>query len=193
MRPDHVHMLLSIPPAYAVAHIMGCIKGKSAIHMARTCMGKRRNSTGQHVWAHGYDVSTVGREESSIRESSRKQEGEDTRLDQMGLGNRHLKAAHLGSLCAVHRRGRVKRFPTATAGSGSLMCKPPAVPEVTASLHCTLQQRLTTREVFPNDDALVQVLSLAWPQVATKWTCPMRDWKAALHPFVIVSGERVLV
>ena len=83
--PDHVHMLLSIPPKYSVAQIVGFIKGKSAIHIARTFMGKRRNYTGQHFWARGYDVSTVGREESIIREYIRKQEVEDKRLDQMGL------------------------------------------------------------------------------------------------------------
>jgi putative transposase len=83
--PDHVHMLLSIPPKYAVAQIVGFIKGKSAIHIARTFMGRRRNYTGQHFWARGYYVSTVGREERIIREDIRKQEVEDKRLDQMGL------------------------------------------------------------------------------------------------------------
>ena len=83
--PDHVPMLLSIPPKYAVAQIVGFIKGKSAIHIARTFMGRRRNYTGQHFWARGYYVSTVGREERIIREYIRKQEVEDKRLDQMGL------------------------------------------------------------------------------------------------------------
>ena len=83
--PDHVHMLLSIPPKYSVAQIVGFIKGKSAIHIARTFLGRRRNYTGQHFWARGYYVSTVGREESIIREYIRKQEVEDKRLDQMGL------------------------------------------------------------------------------------------------------------
>jgi putative transposase len=82
---DHVPMLLSIPPKYSVAPIVGFIKGKSAIHMARTFMGKRSNSTGPHFWARGYYVSTVGREASMIREYLRKQEVEDKRLDQMGL------------------------------------------------------------------------------------------------------------
>lgn len=83
--PDHVHMLLSIPPKYSVAQIVGFIKGKSAIHIARTFMGRRRNDTGQHFWGRGYYVSTVGREEKSIREYIRKQEAEDKRLDQRGL------------------------------------------------------------------------------------------------------------
>jgi putative transposase len=79
-------MLLSIPPTYSVAHSVGLIKGKSAIHLARTCMGKRRNSTGQPCWARGYSVSTVGREASILREYIRTQEVEDNRFDQMGLG-----------------------------------------------------------------------------------------------------------
>ena len=82
---DHVHMLVSIPPKYSVAQIVRFIRGKSAIHIARTFLGRRRNYTGQHFWARGYYVSTVGREESVIREYIRKQEMEDKRLDQMGL------------------------------------------------------------------------------------------------------------
>ena len=58
---DHVHMLLSIPPKYSVAQVVGFIKGKAAIHIARTFMGRRKNSTGHHCWARGYYVSTVGR------------------------------------------------------------------------------------------------------------------------------------
>jgi putative transposase len=82
---DHVHMLLSIPPKYSVAQVVGFIKGKSAIHLARTFMGRRKNYTGQHFWARGYYVSTVGRDEATIREYIRTQEAEDRRLDQLGL------------------------------------------------------------------------------------------------------------
>ena len=82
---DHVHMLLSIPPKYAVAQVVGYIKGKSAIHIARTFMERKRNFVGQHFWARGYFVSTVGRDEHIIREYIRKQEEADTRLDQLGL------------------------------------------------------------------------------------------------------------
>ena len=64
---DHVHMLLSIPPKYAVAQVLGFIKGKSAIHIARSYLGRRQNFTGQHFWARGYYVSTVGRDEATIR------------------------------------------------------------------------------------------------------------------------------
>jgi len=82
---DHVHMLLSIPPKYSVAQVVGFIKGKAAIHIARTFMGRRKHSTGHHVWARGYSVSTVGRDEAVIREYIRTQEAEDRRLDHMDL------------------------------------------------------------------------------------------------------------
>ena len=72
--PDHVHMMLSIPPKYAVAQVVGYIKGKSTIHVARTYMGRQRNYAGQHFWARGYFVSTVGRDEQVIREYIRHQE-----------------------------------------------------------------------------------------------------------------------
>jgi putative transposase len=82
---DHVHMLLSIPPKYAVAQVLGFIKGKSAIHIARTYLGRRQNFTGQHFWARGYYVSTVGRDETTIRQYIQKQEAEDQRLDQLEI------------------------------------------------------------------------------------------------------------
>jgi len=82
---DHVHMLLSIPPKYAVAQVLGFIKGKSAIHIARTYLGRQQNFTGQHFWARGYYVSTVGRDEATIREYIRKQEEDDRRLDQLEI------------------------------------------------------------------------------------------------------------
>ena len=83
--PDHVHMLIAIPPKYAVAQVVGFIKGKSAIHLARVYGERKRNFVGQHFWARGYFVSTVGRDERVIREYIRKQEQEDARLDQLGL------------------------------------------------------------------------------------------------------------
>jgi putative transposase len=85
LMPDHVHMLLSIPPKYAVSQVIGYIKGKSAIHVARTYMGERRNFVGQHFWARGYFVSTVGRDEAVIRDYIREQEAEDKRSDQTKL------------------------------------------------------------------------------------------------------------
>lgn len=82
---DHVHMLISIPPKHAVAHVVGYMKGKSAIHIARTFLGRRQNFAGQHFWARGYYVSTVGRDEETIRAYIQRQEQEDQRLDQLGL------------------------------------------------------------------------------------------------------------
>ena len=82
---DHVHMLLSIPPKYSVAQVVGFIKGKAAIHIARTFMGRRKNYTGHHCWARGYSGSTVGRDEAVIRAYIRTQEAEDHRLDQRDL------------------------------------------------------------------------------------------------------------
>ena len=85
LMPDHVHMMISIPPKYAVSQVIGFIKGKSAIHIARRYSGRQRNYVGQHFWARGYFVSTVGRDEQVIREYIRRQEKEDRRIDQMQL------------------------------------------------------------------------------------------------------------
>ena len=85
LRSDHVHMLISIPPKYSVAQVIGFIKGKSAIHIARNFMGHRKNFIGQHFWARGYYVSTVGRDEATVREYIKQQEQEDRRLDQLRM------------------------------------------------------------------------------------------------------------
>jgi putative transposase len=82
---DHVHRLLSIPPKHSVSQVVGFIKGKSAIHLARVYGERKRNFVGQHFWARGYFVSTVGRDEAVIREYIKNQEKEDERLDQLGL------------------------------------------------------------------------------------------------------------
>lgn|SRR5438477_12882603 len=63
---DHVHMLISIPPKYAVSEIIGYLKGKSAISVARQFGGRQRNFNGERFWARGYAVSTVGFEEEKI-------------------------------------------------------------------------------------------------------------------------------
>ena len=60
LMPDHVHMGIAIPPKYAVASVVGFLKGKSAIAIARQLCCKERNFTGDHLWARGYAVSTVG-------------------------------------------------------------------------------------------------------------------------------------
>ncbi len=82
---DHVHMLISIPPKYSVSQVIGFLKGKSAIQIARNYLGHRRNFTGQKFWARGYHVSTVGRDEQAVREYIQAQEKEDRRIDQLGL------------------------------------------------------------------------------------------------------------
>jgi len=82
---DHVHMMLSIPPKYSVSQVVGFIKGKSAIHLARVYGERKRNFVGQSFWARGYYVSTVGRDEAVIREYIRNQEKEDERLEQLNL------------------------------------------------------------------------------------------------------------
>ena len=86
LMPDHVHMCISIPPKYAVAHVVGYIKGKSAIQVARRFGGRKRNFTGEHFWARGYFVSTVGLDEAMVRAYIRNQESEDERYDQMKFG-----------------------------------------------------------------------------------------------------------
>jgi putative transposase len=88
LMPDHVHMLISIPPKYAVSNVIGYIKGKSAIHVARVYGERKRNFVGQHFWARGYYVTTVGRDETVIREYIRTQEEADHRLDQMNMWRR---------------------------------------------------------------------------------------------------------
>ena len=85
LMPDHVHMLLSVPPKYSVSNVLGFIKGKSAIHIARVYAGRRRNYVGRHFWARGYWVSTVGKNEAAVRQYIQNQEKEDKRLEQLEL------------------------------------------------------------------------------------------------------------
>jgi putative transposase len=82
---DHVHIMISIPPKHAVSSVVGYIKGKSAIHLARTYGERKQNYAGQNFWARGYFVSTVGRDEAVVRDYIRNQEKEDGRLDQLNL------------------------------------------------------------------------------------------------------------
>ena len=83
--PDHAHMLISIPPKFAVSQVVGFIKGKSAIHIAREFFGRRKDFTGEEFWARGYLVSTVGKNEDAIRKYIKEQEREDRRIDQLKL------------------------------------------------------------------------------------------------------------
>ena len=85
LMPDHVHMMIAIPPKYAVSQVVGYIKGKSAIHLARVYGERKRSFVGQHFWARGYFVSTVGRDEAVIRAYIRAQVEADKKLDQLML------------------------------------------------------------------------------------------------------------
>jgi putative transposase len=85
LMPDHVHILLSVPPKYSLAQVVGFIKGKSAIQIARNFGGRKRNFSGQNFWARGYFVSTVGKDERTVREYIKKQEKDDRSIDQLNL------------------------------------------------------------------------------------------------------------
>ena len=81
LQPDHVHILLSIPPKYAMSQVIGFMKGKSAIHLARTYGERKQNFVGQSFWERGFLVSTAGRDDAVVREYIRNQEKEDQRLE----------------------------------------------------------------------------------------------------------------
>jgi putative transposase len=82
---DHVDMMLMIPPKYSVSGVVGYIKGKSAIAIARRFMDRKKNFVGLSFWARGYYVSTVGKDEAQVRNYIREQEKEDRRLDQLKM------------------------------------------------------------------------------------------------------------
>jgi len=84
--PDHVHLLLGIPPRFSVANTVGFLKGKSAIRIHREYLGWQTNFTGYHFWAKGYCVSTVGLAEDVIREYIRRQEPEEMKQEKLALG-----------------------------------------------------------------------------------------------------------
>ena len=85
LQADHLHMLISIPPKYSVAQVVGFMKGKSAIHIARTFMNRRKNFIGENFWARGYYVSTAGKDEEIVRRYIIQQEAADRRIDQLQL------------------------------------------------------------------------------------------------------------
>ena len=105
LMPDHVHMLLSIPPKYAVSQVLGYIKGRSAIHLARVYGKLKRGFTGQYFWARGYFVSTIGRDEKVIRDYIKNQEKEDQRLDQFWINL--ICGAEWLPIGSLTNRGRV--------------------------------------------------------------------------------------
>lgn len=71
---DHVHILIAIPPKYAVSSVIGFMKGKSTIAVARKYLGRERNYSGEHLWARGYAVSTAGFDVGQIQEYIKNQE-----------------------------------------------------------------------------------------------------------------------
>jgi putative transposase len=85
LMPDHVHMLISIPPKYSVAEVIGFMKGKSSIWIAQNIERRQRNFMGHKFWARGYFVTTVGRDEEKIRAYIKNQEMADQHIDQMAL------------------------------------------------------------------------------------------------------------
>ena len=85
LQADHLHMLIKIPAKYSVAQVVGFIKGKSAIHIARVFMNRRKNFIGENFWARGYYVSTAGKDEEVVRRYILQQETEDRRIDQLQL------------------------------------------------------------------------------------------------------------
>jgi putative transposase len=83
---DHAHMCLSIPPKYSVSTVVGFLKGKSAISIAKNFKGRQRNFNVEAFWARGYYVSTVGLDEDMVKEYIRNQEKNDVHLDQLSIG-----------------------------------------------------------------------------------------------------------
>lgn len=82
---DHVHILIEIPPKYSVAQVIGYIKGKSAIYVARQFGERQKYFSGQHMWARGYFVTTVGLDEDVIREYIKNQEEDDRKQEELDL------------------------------------------------------------------------------------------------------------
>ena len=76
---DHVHVCVSVPPKLSIAEVVGFVKGKSAIQIHRKYLGRKQNFAGFHFWSRGYCVSTVGRDEKTIREYISNQESEERR------------------------------------------------------------------------------------------------------------------
>ena len=83
LMPDHVHMLISIPPKHSVSSVLGFLKGKSSIWVAQNIANKPRNFVGHKFWARGYFVSTVGADEKVIKAYIQHQEKEDRRMDDL--------------------------------------------------------------------------------------------------------------
>lgn len=83
--PDHVHMMISVPPKYSVAQVIGYMMEKESIHIARVYAGPRKNFVGQNFWTREYWVSSVEKDEAAVRRYIREQEKGDKRLAQINL------------------------------------------------------------------------------------------------------------
>ena len=86
--PDHVHMLISIPPKHSIAAVVGFLKGKSSIWVAQNISNRQKNFVGHKFWARGYFVSTVGANEEVVKKYIANQEDQDKRSDSLNLFNR---------------------------------------------------------------------------------------------------------
>jgi putative transposase len=84
--PDHIHLVLSVPPKFSIAMVVGYLKGKSAIHIHRQLQGAKNGFTGRHFWSRGYCVSTVGIDEETIRAYVLNQE-ENERQEELNFDN----------------------------------------------------------------------------------------------------------
>ena len=139
LRPDHVHMMIAIPPKYAVSQVIGYIKGKSAIHLARVYGERKRNFVGQHFWARGFYVSTVGRDrEAVIREYIQKAgAGRQAIGSAKSSGDEQPPEGGLQKTCGAASATPQSRFERLTE------LKPPALPGDTyyTALRITSQSR----------------------------------------------------
>ena len=116
LMPDHVHMLLSIPPKHAVSQVVGYIKGKSAIHMARVYGERKRNFVGQHFWARGFFVNTVGRDEEAIRAYIRK--NDKSKASPRSRDSRHVAGQFQNDGACLTGRELYSRYHCATSAAG---------------------------------------------------------------------------
>jgi putative transposase len=137
LQADDVHMMISIPPKYAVSQVVGFFKGKSAIHLARVYGERKQDYAGQSFWARGYFVSTVGRDEAVIREYIRDQEKEDQRMDQ-----RNMWKWPATDKVAQLNRGRVSD-PAQAASSGSQKEAPVVMSDILAAYLLAWRQQTT--------------------------------------------------
>ena len=166
LQSDHVHILLSIPPKYAVSQVVGFIKGKSAIHLARVYGERKQNFVGQHFWARGFLVSTVGRDEAVVREYIRNQEKEDQRLEQLKIWQ-----GPATDKVAQSNRGRVSD-PALAALSGSHRKAP-------GSAGGYLLCAATGSRITPHNATTV-----AWRplhETERTWSCPAQYATAAIQ------------